>query len=94
MWLPAEFLAKYHAKNASRRSGAYCGSRQSQGAEGVVLCPCLGEVHKGILIMGKTMPMLSCSLQAPFMDHLQCSEVLFCHFAIGRGIHMVDKASF
>ncbi len=53
MRLPAEFLVEYDTQNTSGRTRMDRRRRQIEGAGVVVLCPCLGEVHKNILLWGK-----------------------------------------
>ncbi len=51
--LPAEFLVEYDTMNTSRGTRVDRRRWQNEGARMVVLCPCLGEVHKDILRWGK-----------------------------------------
>ncbi len=76
--LTAEFLVKYHAQNARRKARMDCGGWQNERAGAVVLCLCLGEVHKDMLLWSKMCPMSPGPLQAPLVDSLQSSAVLLC----------------
>jgi hypothetical protein len=90
--LPAEFLVKYHAQNTRIMAGLERGGGQDNGSGAVMLCPCLGEVHKDIVIWGKRGPMPPGPHQAALVDNLQCSAVLLRGFAKCQGVQVVNKA--
>jgi hypothetical protein len=56
--LPAEFLVEYHTKNTRSEGGMNSSGKQNERAGTVVLCTCLGEVHKDILLWGRGPPCL------------------------------------
>ncbi len=73
--LSVMFLVKYHTKNMLRRVEM---NSRDEGAGAVMLYPCLGEVHKDILLWDKRYPMPPGPPQAPLVDSLQCSVVFIC----------------
>ncbi len=93
MGLPVKLLVEHHNYNMCQRAGVDCECREGERVEVVVLCPFLGEVNKCILLWGKPCPMPPGLLQALLVEYQQCSAVLFCCFAKGYDVHIINKAS-
>jgi hypothetical protein len=68
-----------------------CRCWQDEGAGVIELCPCLGKVHKDILLWGKSCPMPLGPLLTPLVDRLQRSAVILSLFAKGQGVSIAYK---
>jgi hypothetical protein len=93
MRLPAEFFVTDDYQSTGMWAWGYSEEWESEGAGGVVLCHCFGEVHNNILFWGKRCPMSAGPIQAMLMDSLQCFAIPLCCFVKSYCIRIADRAS-